>query len=85
MSYTVYEGGIVRNYEFDDERLQFRWINKAETKGEVLYRGKVILRKSFREYIVTFPENEERCMLLAMAFLAAESPHGRDIMTITPG
>ena len=30
--------------------------------------------KDVMDYIITFPENEERCMLLATALLAAESP-----------
>ena len=71
------EGNIVRNYIFDDSKFYFRWLNKAETNYEVLYKDKIIMRKKLNKYIITQPENEEKCMLLAMAFLSAESPRGR--------
>lgn len=66
-----------KNYEFDDERLKIRWLNKNKKIFEVLYNDIIIMRKTLNEYIITKPENEEKCMLLAMTFLSAESPRWR--------
>ena len=73
MYYKLTDKGI-NGLTFEDNGLAFRWLDKAKTKAEVYYNNKLILKKGVMEYIITFPENEERCMLLAMALLAAESP-----------
>ena len=77
MVYKASSECSVGDYEFDDDRLKIRWLNKAKTNFEVLYSDIVIMRKNLNEYIITKPENEEKCMLLAMAFLSAESPRWR--------
>lgn len=75
--YKINNNSSPWNYKFDDERLKFRWLDKSKTNFEVIYNDIIIMRKTLNEYIITRPENEEECMLLAMAFRSAESPRWR--------